>query len=65
MGNFSFGQLIILFLLFLLVFGDFSKMLANLKTILKKQKRTITKRKNTDILCIQRLKFKLKKLVKN
>jgi Sec-independent protein translocase protein TatA len=46
MGNFSFGQLIILFLLFLLVFGDFSKMLANLKTILKKQKRTITKRKN-------------------
>tara|TARA_B110000967_G_C18672227_1_gene453681 strand:+ start:612 stop:788 length:177 start_codon:yes stop_codon:yes gene_type:complete len=46
MGNFSFGQLIILFLLFLLVFGDFSKLLANLKTVLKKQKYIITKKKN-------------------
>jgi Sec-independent protein translocase protein TatA len=46
MGSFSFGQLIILFLFFLLVFGDLSKLLANLKTVIKKQSRKAPKKKN-------------------
>jgi Sec-independent protein translocase protein TatA len=46
MGNFSFGQLIILLLLFLLVFGDFSKIIANLKMALQKRNFLVTKKKN-------------------
>jgi Sec-independent protein translocase protein TatA len=46
MGNFSFSQLIILFLFVLLVFGDFSKILTNVKTILKKRNLQLTKKKH-------------------
>ena len=46
MSSFSFGQLIILFLLCILIFGDFSKILTNLKTVVKKRKQVRKKKKN-------------------
>ena len=46
MGNFSFGQLLILFLLVLLMFGDFSKILTNIKRIFTARKSRVTKKKN-------------------
>lgn len=45
MGNFSFGQLLILFLLVLLMFGDFSKILTNIKRIFTTRKSRVTKKK--------------------
>jgi Sec-independent protein translocase protein TatA len=46
MGNFSLGQLIILILLILLAFGDFSKLTKSLKHFLNKHQFINTEKKN-------------------
>lgn len=45
MGNFSLGQLIILILLVLLAFGDFSKITTSFKQFLNKHRTTTTEKK--------------------
>ena len=46
MGRLSFGQIIVIFLFLLLIFGDFSKMINNLKVFLKKYIFKTTNKKN-------------------
>ena len=47
MGRFSFGQVIVFILFFLLIFGDFSKMTNNLKVFLNNQGfKVISKKKD-------------------
>lgn len=46
MSNFSLSQLVILLIIIFLVFGDFSKMLKNIKTIFSNRKLQATKKKN-------------------
>lgn len=46
MGNFSLGQLIILILLSMLAFGDFSKLAKSVKHFLSKHQFIITEKKN-------------------
>ena len=46
MSNFSLSQLVILLIIIFLVFGDFSKIQKNIKTILNNRKLQATKKKH-------------------
>ena len=57
MGNFSLGQLIILILLILLAFGDFSKLTKSLKHFLNKHQFINTEKKKTGKKGVEPLTF--------